>query len=371
MTLQSIISDIIGLTRKNGKRITTDQEITILNGFLTDTLSKTDLTKFKKIIAKFIRQVLPLSAEDINKEVWKQYPNELGKAKVRVYNDIMLICDYDYTWNKPEALKTKEFSKLPVDVQNVLTTYHTNLVWVMENILPAISKYEASFAVKAKKAKEEAKKGLVPQAIYDALLVITEDWKNIIYTKKLDSLKNLRTRGLEAVTRNKGKMMNQYESGDQGFITYCCQMRVLQDNTSDRSQTYDDRRKGNYTPIFSAELDSRLEHDAMSIAVETSQSFLFKMCDKIGGMKQITDDVTVEKVSDWGNPFESAILIEAPSKFRFMMVNSIVHNHSIHGTPYFQFPCIFEGVLINAADGVKKFTRLSETEIKNEINKLK
>lgn len=275
-----------------------------------------------------------------------------------IYSDITCIQEIklpDYYDVKPTVAELAEAGEINVRVK-----------WIKDNIVKAIKEYEASFTVKAKKQKEQAQKGKVPQVIFEALLVITEDWKNIIYAKNLESLKMLRERALATVAKYRGQLLSEYAKNDKSFLKYCCVVRVIQDNTSRDARMQDD-----YMPIYSAELDSQLEYAAMESAKERSQSFLFKMCDKIGGMKQITDDVKVEKIMGRSNPFESAILVEAKDKFRFVMLNTIVHNRSVRGTPYYQFPCVFENVTIQAAGGEKKFTRLSETEIKKEINDLK
>jgi hypothetical protein len=312
-------------------------------------------------MAKFIGQVLPLTIH-VNPLIYDK-TNAITKTmpiSPALYGDITCIQELKL----PEYYDTK-----PTDDEISAAAKVNELVrWIRLEIVAPIKTYEASFKVKAEKAKEKAIKGKVPPVILDALLNITEDWKQIIYKKKLESLKTLRTRAMEVVTLNRGKIEKEYDKHDRGYLAHCCKMHVIQNNTSTKGGIY---RPGENVLIFTPELDSTLEHDAMFTAEQTSQSFLFKMCDKIGGMKQITDDVKVEKVVDWGTPFESAILVEAPGKFRFLMVNSIVHNTSVLGNPYFQFPCIFEGVVINAEDEIKKFTRLSETEIKNEINKLK
>ena len=101
MTTEIIFRKISLLARKNNKLITTDAERDILSRFLNCKITDgKDITKLKKIAAKYVKQVIPIQPEHINPELTSR---NLTIAKLYLSEDIT---------NWPEPGEDKNEQKL-------------------------------------------------------------------------------------------------------------------------------------------------------------------------------------------------------------------------------------------------------------------
>jgi hypothetical protein len=107
---------------------------------------------------------------------------------------------------------------------------------------------------------------------------------------------------------------------------------------------------------------------ATEVADQQSQSFFFKMSDKLGGLVASPLKEIKEVMIDKSNPFNSTMRFDFIDGTGFTIENKIVLNTSPLGNPFYQFPCVFKD--ITAADG-NTYRVNSEAFVKRNLNQAK
>lgn len=337
MTTAEIVAAIKIIALKRNKKFAPIKEIPILDGFLAGNLMKTDITKLKKILGKYINFVLPLHIETEN--------YDLMRASRAYCSDIMCvrISSIAYIRNNYTISKKDE---------PAVKAWESNINTVVNELVEKIKDLEKSMVTNAQRKKQLQIRGLVEPKILAGLDLIAEDWKIILYEQHIKFLESLVARFIELYPSNNVHP----DSIDRKSKSYFMSMQakgVIKWAGKDISAYY-----------TTTTVEER-EKTAKRVAEDGAMSFVHKMCVKLGGIK-FGDDVLLTKTYGQSTPFESDTEVIS-SRFKFTMHNSIITNYSVLGNGYYQFPCVFERVTI----GDTTFTRLSEYELKTKINAIK
>ncbi len=356
MTTQIIIDDILNLTRKNGKKIASEQEVVILTNFRNNKdIERKDLTKLKKILAKYVPHVLPVTINGLITYSLKigtlrgiKLSSSLTNFRIYISDDIMGFPHPDGY----EIQKLKELKELTTHDISLILLLEDNLSIINAFLIGAIKEYTKERDAAAIKRKQDIIKGQVNKQILEGLTVIRNEWKEIVFKHTLE---------YKTKKRLAAQMFLQDNNG--GIFTNNRENRLKVDAISDYLKdniiTYKSERSEGYVVVS----DEVLRKTSDIIATNEADSFLLKMCDKICGLK-LSPSATIENITgEKKNPFNSTMkIIDAFGSFNIF--NQIVINTSPLGNPFYQYPCIFENIII---DG-KKYTRLSEFQIKTKIN---
>lgn len=239
-----------------------------------------------------------------------------------------------------------DYKNLTLEEESMLQKMSANMLIVHNAVINPINDYVESLKSRKVKEKENAIKGLVSKEILIGLTNIRNEWEEIIYKSTHEYLLGQRERAKDFLDKNDdGVNLDRHQSMDisnflvLGVITY--------------------KKTNGYIIVSDVAIDSK----AKQIAKQEADSFLFKMCYKIGGLKLTSNAVIVKVVGT--EPFSSTMKI-TDKNCSFDMFNQIVVNRSVHGNPYYQYPCVFENITINK----EEYTRLSEQELKIKINSL-
>ncbi len=351
LTTGQIINKIIGLTRKNHKRIATDEEVAILTTFRDGgELEKKAITKLKKILAKYSKTILPIRPAAI----LEMSPNWFKDNKVshEVANYRMYISDDIMGFPKMDGYELRGLKEVTTEAAGDVFMYEVvkeTINIIQTQLVDAIKEYTKEQDAAALRRKQEVIKGQVTKQILAGLMVIRNEWEIVIYDHTLASLIRMRNAAQEFINKVGIGPFPRTKEGkaDADVIFRYMQNGVL---NTDKQLVSDDTLKT---------ISSRSAKDE-------ADSFLYKMCDKIGGLK-LSPDATIENIirHDKKNPFNSTMKV-VDTFGSFDMFNQIVINTSPLGNPFYQYPCIFENVMING----ERDTRLSEYQIKVKINKL-
>ena len=104
--------------------------------------------------------------------------------------------------------------------------------------------------------------------------------------------------------------------------------------------------------------DKELEDMCRRIAKDEAEGFLFKMCDKLGGIKMDGSSITSEPSTS--TPFVSFLHVKGEG-FEFSIENKIITNTSPLGTRFYQYPCTFYNVKV--ADKANPGTTITRTTL--------
>ena len=313
-------------------------------------LDKKGITKLQKLLAKYIGKIIPLSAKDI-------LPTDTPSGnydfiKAHIYGNIMM-CEVNRISQAHES--HFKYKNLTDTDKSIINSLKQNIETIENLLIKPINEYLETLKSEATKKKESAIKGKVPENLLNKLQEIRDEWETIIkhnyehYYKNLlpivkDFLSNLPDwRLIDDSMRNS---INHYLKIE--IITY--------------NPKFDSYTKGSKQYVLSSE--ESIEKTINWLSKNEADQWLFKMCDKLGGIKLSAGNIIIEKL-DGKEPFVATLNIKLPNDFSFNMRNKIVINRSPLGNPYFQYPCTFESIKLSNGMTIKA---MGEKELKEKIN---
>jgi hypothetical protein len=342
---KEIFEAIIALSRKNGARIATDEEVSILNGFLDKTieLPSPQITKLKKILAKFVPKVIPISPKDVAPTMDRY---NFRVMEVSLYSDIVYCRQERYEflldWNYYAYIDLQQ------DEYDVAETIYNN-IGIIENLLvKPINDYLENLKTNAKRNKETAIKGKVPANILAGLSVLRDKWEIIIYDYLIAHFAKRKESAKQFLQEIKDIPAKELSKAHKSVLAHYIEQFII-------------AKTDNGYHTTSVEFTTKLSKEH---ARNEADSFLFKMCYKIGGL-EIKGDVTIEELTQSEKLFTNSLRLKG-EYFQFDMFNQIVINTSVNNNPYYQYPCVFENIIIKE----DKYKRLSEAELKTKLNAL-
>lgn len=339
MEINKIVEDIIGLKRKNGNNLLSDSDIDILRRW--GSLGTKEVTKFKKIVGTHLGKVVPLTLEEFKPGVTKKYPH-LEVVRAYTYGDV--TCLYVQYFSKSDFDTEEEYDAI-VEFKGYISDLKKRFIEIIGGYLDSLRRNKIS------KSREEIK-GKVNPSVLLSLQNLRSVWEVRMMEKYIESLSKSRDRASEFLISTpviKGDDINTL----YGFINSSIVVNVKSNHSSTKNAS-------DYRVCTTEEL----QKIAKNIAEEEAIKWFYKMCDKLGGLLPDKEDITAKEL--YGNKtYDSTIKIES-SKFSFMMVNSLVHNTSVLGNPYFQFPCVFK--FLNIGGQVQNI--ISELELKKKLNSI-
>lgn len=336
LTIPTLVQSIIDLHRKNGKQIATPEEIKLLTEFIKGQPEPKELTKLEKIFAKYVPKFVQLSITEINPDI----VGDITRLKSVNYGSILSF----NVWGLDKYMAV--IDSYGQDEKAALESLAGNMAFV-EEIKKKLKDLRVSLKSDKIKKQQLAIKGLVPANLLVEIEIISKKWEKIIYQRHFDWLIRMRHHA-DDFLKTIGYSIEPYNRENQSDIKRYRQIGVI-----------------DYAPKNALVMctDEALQKTAKRVAAAESESFLFKMCDKLGGIK--LDGTSITTPADDNTPFRSVLVITG-NRYSFLMSNTIVTNYSILGNSFYQYPCKFENVVI---DGTK-YTVLSEYEVKTKINAL-
>lgn len=314
-----------------------------------DWMESKDYTKLGKILAAAVFTGSELIGEPLRGEPY-------GRMGVHLYDNIIFL-KVEQQFHLRERL-----TELPSQADAERRAMRNELVSRIEALAPLVAAYESMskrLTKNGKFPKEEAErlkraaiKGSLDKKLYAVLDETKTEWFKIIYNYELTWLKDMSLAAMEFVVE-----INKLSASNT----------KLNDNQKSRlqflysQQVIDIKDKAYYV---------RSEEDYMKIAhrraTDESESFFFKMADKLGGL--VTGKrpfIGATRSTDGKTPFSSFMHFTFENKTSFSIENKIITNRSPLNNWFYQYPCTFYNVVI---DG-EKLSGPSELAVKQAFLK--
>jgi len=345
--MKAIISKIIDQKRKNGNFILKPEQQELLKTFLNfdmkeDWIDGKDLTKIGKLIHTHSKNVMDTENDVLNKvRVWSIESLESDKIdRIRGYK-------YEESEDRAEIEEAfKAYSQLSPIADQIKLIRETRAM--VNGKLPK--------AERERREREEIKGNLDPQ-LKDALDQTTARFRQIIkdhfiayYTRKVE-------RAIE---------FHAKPEPAQGEYKDIEQRRIYGQWRKTRSYFDEVVTSATKEGVYTYKTAKQLVEMAEWIADTQSQSFFFKMADKMGGMINGTNLIEVKEAISHSNPFESSMVFTFQEDTQFTIINKIVRNTSPLGTPFYQYPCTFHDAKVQG----EKVNAPNEYSVKKAFNEV-
>lgn len=300
-----------------------------------DWMESKDYTKLGRILAAAVFTGSELVGQPLRSE-------DYGKMGVRLYNNITFLRP-EQQWHLQEQPE-HEVTRRVVALAPLVNAFES-----MKNRLTKNGKFPKE---EAERIRREAIKGALDKKLYLVLDETKQEWAKIIYNYELAWLKDMGLSAMEFVVEinklNADKVkLNDGQIGRLNFL---------------RSQQVIDIKDKAYV-VRSEQEYMRIAHRRAS---DESESFFFKMADKLGGL--VTGKrpfINATRSSNSKTPFSSFLHFEFDSRTSFSIENKIITNRSPLNNYFYQYPCTFFDVVL---DG-NKLNNPSELMVKQAFLK--
>jgi len=312
-----------------------------------DWMESKDYTKLGKILAAAVFTGSELIGEPLRSE-------EFGRMGVHLYDNIIFL-------KVEQQFHLREREYLPSNADADRKKMRDTLVARIEALAPLVAAFESMskrLTKNGKFPKEEAErlrraaiKGALDKKLFAVLTEIKEEWFKIIYNFELTWLKDMGISAMEFVNEvNAFADVKSHElSKEQQGMRARAQRLYSQEVIDIKDKAYYVRSEAEYMKT------------AHRIASDESESFFFKMADKLGGLvtggRQLVD---ARYTTDAKSPYSSFLHFFFAGDSSFSMENKIITNRSPLNNYFYQYPCTFYNVII---DG-EKLKGASELTVK-------
>ena len=344
MTYKEIIDAVLSATLDNGKMVVRklEQRVALekIRDFdlQADWMEQKELTKTAKLLGAFLIKIYPdlLPQNDKAYKGFNVYPNDFVPANLRT----AYLHD-----------SSKHFAGSPVEYRKSKAVFE-NAAKIAEQLWPLADHFEAMKKrtlrngrlpkEEADRIRKEEIKGSLDPDLNREITRLRNKWHPIIYENALVYWKEQRANAIVFLERMNWKdpvspkrsdkdSLEEYKLDCGTFASYFSSGIILEGS-------YESGKK------YSTCKDRVLEDKALYMADRESESFYFKMADKLGGF--VTDmGKSLKSVKDWdagrATPFESTIRFTFNDGSNFLLKNSIVASRSVNNTFFFRYPATF------------------------------
>lgn len=341
---KAIITTIINQLRKNGNDLLKPEQKDLLIRFrdfdiTKDWMEGKDITKIEKLLFTHLRTVVGIGYK--------------GLYGLTYYTeDKMTRWLKGWNWDHANKEERKEM-KAMVETSRPIFPIVEKWSFMKEN--RAIQNGRLPKAAREEQERIEIKGALNP-TLRTELERITEKFKNTMIAWYFDHYKGRRTKAIEFFKQP--VISEPKDSNDRDAERkYSIYKRTVRHH--DLMMKIMDKKRVPQT-------DKELKATAEFVAEQGSQSWFFKMADKLGGMVTSSNLKSVSEImNSKSNPFQSEMRFNFKNGSGFSILNKVVLNYSPLGTPFNQFPCTFHDVVL--ADG-SKVKSPNEHIVKKEFN---
>ena len=330
--MSDLLTNIINLTRKNGNNLLNDFQIEMLIQ-LRDANEETDfiegklLTKMEKIIVKYIPLACPFQVnpnEDVQymiSEMWALRPFTRKHSEVGTFWDN--LSEVDKTEVRIIRAKQDVFIK------------PTAAKWVLFRDERALNNGKLPKKHREIKEREEIKGKLDP-IMRTALETVTDKFRDTMYGYFKTYFTDERVKAVKFFSSNSKPDYSEINAMNK-WNGHCRRYQEMMEDFDTATSVSDET----------------IVKLAKNISKEQSESFFFKMANKLGGLiatplKEVRNHMMGEN-----NPFRSTLKFDFVDGASFIITNKIVVNTSPLGRPFYQYPCTFHGITLPNGSTVK------------------
>jgi len=342
--MKKIIDSIINQTRKNGNDLLKPEQKELLANFrdfnvTTDWMEGKDITKLEKLLFSHLPNVVKgIGYKGLYSLVY------WGEPRMEKWLS---------GWNFDHATE-EEREEMTIVAAATVIVYPIVAQWVEMRENRAMTNGKLPKSARKAQEREEIKGALNPTLRVE-LEKITEKFSRTMTIWYKDYYTRQRTAAIEFFAKPAMEQPHFSATWDEQKEYGIWKKQYANHMKMMRSET-------------EAISDTMVLVRAETVADEATQSFFFKMADKLGGMVTDTNIKSVEEVMhSESNPYENRMRFEFKNGSGFSILNKVVMNFSPLGTPFNQFPCTFHEAVL--ADG-SKVKAPNENSVKKAFNQL-
>jgi hypothetical protein len=352
MTYKEILNKLLEAKLKSGKPLVSKPEqikaIETIRDFnpATDWIEGKDLTKMVKTITSLLYKVFPITPDDYpeykGNEIRAYKTDDLNYALQPVYKS-----DHDSVATKKVADK---IDAARLELMPLLDHYKLMDKRRMRN-------GELPKADREKAEREKIKGDLNPQ-LRTELERLKEKWYAVVYDYQKNWMEDQRRKAISYM-KEKGSIKPQVDF-PRKIEHWTDQHKAAHSHivTLDNFYSYGVIKHGTKAEGYIPVTDEDIEKDSKRQARDESESWFFKMVDKLGGLvmdfkKELKEVVDGSGITGRGkSPFDAWFSFRFTDGSRFILQNSIVFARSSLGKPFYRYPATFHDAYISTGEKV-------------------
>lgn len=281
-----------------------------------------------------------------------------GAVQMPLYGNILyLLLPHQLEYHRENAKDASAFARMESRTQEL-----ASLGKSIEAVSTRLMRNGKLPKEEADKLKKIAIKGAIHPILKVELTKITEDFRGKIESYFKQSLREKRERAKKWYSENIVSIMQVVATGDSFQQTK--EQRSLVFQTKHTINLFSDVTIDGCTENFKS--DTELDEMAATIAANESESFFFKMSDKLGGLISPDLESADGSMSNDSTGKRSYIHFAFKNGSKFSVYNNIVLNWSPLGTGFYQYPTTFYNAF--RADGTQ-IKNVNEASIKEYFKK--